>query len=259
MVYWLPTQNSAAMQDRWYSDNRDVVKWATLLHLAQVHRVECIVQVVFLQPGPAHRGFRLRSGKRHFTIAPEVWEHFPRDVARIRDLAVLTGITIRVLNEPFHDTRRDEYTEHIVRQIRAAGDGRKIVFLDPDNGLAPRHANGKHVAAAEARQFWIALQPADWLVLYQHRRRSARWREETRAEFARACGAPAKAVRSFECREIAHDVVFFALRKPPAGIGRYRRPQPALRRADLTAHLLSPNAVLGEIAPDDEGRPQRGG
>lgn len=204
------------MQDRWYSDNRDIVKWATLLHLARAHRAECIAHVVFLQPGPDHRGFRLRSGNRQFPIAPEVWEHFPRDVARIRDLAVLAGITIRILNEPFHDEQRGEYTERVVRQIRDAGDGRKIVFLDPDNGLAPRHANGRHVTANEVRQFWNVLRPADWLVLYQHRRRSARWREATRAEFARACGAPAKAVETFECREIAHDVVFFATQKTDA-------------------------------------------
>jgi hypothetical protein len=249
MVYWRATQKSAAMQNRWYSDNRDIVKWATLLHLARANRVECIVQVVFLQPGPDCHSFQLRSGKRQFPIAAEVREHFPRDVARIRDLAVLTGITIRVLNEPFHDRQRGEYLERVVRQIRDAGDGRKIVFLDPDNGIAPRQANGKHVSAAEVRQFWDVLRPADWLVLYQHRRRSARWREETRVKFAQACGAPAKGTETFECPEIAHDVAFFALRKPPAGIGRCRRPQPALRGADLTAHLLSPNAVLGESAP----------
>jgi len=217
LVYWSATQNLVTVQDRWYSDNRDIVKWAALLHLARVHRVACIVQVVFLQPGPDQRGFRLRSGKLKFPIAPEVWEHFPRDVARIRDLAVLAGIAIRVLNEPFHDARRGEYVERVIRQIRDAGDGRKIVFLDPDNGLAPRHANGRHVTASEVRQFWDVLQPADWLALYQHRRRSVRWQLGTRGEFAQTCGMPATTVETFECREIAHDVAFFALRKPRGG------------------------------------------
>ncbi len=120
------------MQDRWYSDDRDIVKWATLMHLARTYEIESIVQVVFLQPGPDRRNFRLRSGRRCFAIAPEIWEHFPRDVARIRDLAVLTGITIRVLNDPFCDGNRAEYVGRLSKQIREAGTERQIVFLDPD-------------------------------------------------------------------------------------------------------------------------------
>ncbi len=202
------------MQDRWYSDNRDIVKWASLLHLARAHDIDYIVQVVFLQPGPDRRDFRLRSGNGCFAIAPEIWEHFPRDVARIRDLAVLTGITIRVLNEPFHDGNRAEYVERLTKQIREAGSERQIVFLDPDNGIAPRQANGRHVTAVEVQQFWNGLSPGDWLVLYQHRQRHAQWLERTRVQFARACGLPVSQSQTFACREMANDVAFFALRKP---------------------------------------------
>ncbi len=201
------------MQDRWYSDNRDIVKWAALLHLARAHEIPCIVQVCFLQPGPERRSLRLLSDGRQVPIVPEIWEHFPRDAARIRDLAVQTGITIRVLNEPFRDVSRTDYVERVARQIRDAGEARKIVFLDPDNGLAPRHANGRHVTAAEVRQFWDVLLPTNWLVLYQHRQRHTEWLERTRAQFARACGSALRRVKTFTCREIAHDVAFFALRK----------------------------------------------
>lgn len=204
------------MQDRWYSDDRDLVKWATLLHLARAHAAECIVQVVFRQTGPDWRGAMLTSGRRRVPIPKEIWEHFPRDVARVRDLAVMTGIQIRVLNELFRHAHRADYVGRVAGQIRDAEDGRKIVFLDPDNGIAPRHANGRHVTSAEVAQFWSILQPEDWLVLYQHRQRHARWLERTRAQFADACSSSAERVQIFTCREIAHDVAFFALRKPAA-------------------------------------------
>ena len=219
MVYCRAARENTTMQDRWYGDNRDIVKWAVLLHLARTHHIECIVQVVFLQAGPDRRRFRLRSNLRALDIMPEVWEHFPREVTRIRDLAVRTGITIRVLNEPFKDAHRGEYVEHMIRHICDAGDEQKILFLDPDNGIAPRRANGRHVTAAEVAKFWDVLDPADWLVLYQHRQRHTRWLERTRAQFADACDRTAMAVQTFTCREIAHDVAFFALRKP-----RIRRP-----------------------------------
>jgi len=208
------------MQDRWYSDNRDIGKWATLLHLARAHRAECIVQVVFRQPSPDWRKAKLLSGRRRLPIAGEIWEQFPRDVARIRDLAVMTGIQIRVLNEPFRDEQRGDYVARISRQIRDAGDGRKIVFLDPDNGIAPRHANGRHVTSEEVTEFWSILQPQDWLVVYQHRQRHARWFERTRAQLAAACDLAASRVQAFTCREIAHDVAFFAARKPRRGVRR---------------------------------------
>lgn len=202
------------MHDRWYGDDRDIVKWAALLHLARAHTLESIIQVVFRQPGADWHKASLQSGSRRFAIAPEIWELFPRDVARIRDLAALTGISIRVLNEPFVAAQRAEYVERVTRQIRDAGDERKLVFLDPDNGIAPRHANGRHVTAAEVAQFWSILRPADWLVLYQHRQRNAQWLSKTRVQFASACEQAAEAVQTYTCSEIAHDVAFFALRKP---------------------------------------------
>lgn len=201
------------MQHRWYSDNRDIVKWATLLHLARAHRVRCIVHVVFLRPSLDWREAKLKSDTGRFSIEPEIWEHFPRDVARIRGLAEMSGLAIRVFGEPFDVARRTEYVTRIAGQISESGDGRKIVLLDPDNGIAPRHANGRHVTAAEVALFWSILQPRDWLVLYQHRQRSAHWLGQTREQFAAACGCTARQVQTFTCREIAHDVAFFALHK----------------------------------------------
>src|SRR5271169_3122065 len=39
------TLGNPPMRDRWYGDNRDLVKWATLLHLAHTNRVGTILQV----------------------------------------------------------------------------------------------------------------------------------------------------------------------------------------------------------------------
>ena len=37
------------MQDTWYGDHRDVVKWGTLVHLARSEEIRTIVQVAFLR------------------------------------------------------------------------------------------------------------------------------------------------------------------------------------------------------------------
>ena len=37
------------MQDEWYGDKRDVIKWGTLVHLAHRHAIRAIIQVAFLR------------------------------------------------------------------------------------------------------------------------------------------------------------------------------------------------------------------
>ena len=43
--------NEDFMKDTWYGDNRDIVKWGTLAHLAARESIKTIVQIPYLRPG----------------------------------------------------------------------------------------------------------------------------------------------------------------------------------------------------------------
>jgi len=38
------------MRDKWYADNRDLVKWGVLLTLAERHAAKHILQVLYYRP-----------------------------------------------------------------------------------------------------------------------------------------------------------------------------------------------------------------
>jgi hypothetical protein len=45
------TQGEAKMQDIWYGDKRDRVKWSALVHLARAQQLSKIIQVAFYRAG----------------------------------------------------------------------------------------------------------------------------------------------------------------------------------------------------------------
>ncbi len=70
------------MQDQWYGDNRDLVKWGTLIELARRYEVRHILQVLY------YRRARIHVGGKEVEIAKEVTHHFLRDVKLISNLKV---------------------------------------------------------------------------------------------------------------------------------------------------------------------------
>ena len=48
-------RKATLMQDRWYGDNRDLVKWGTQLELAQKYRVKHILQVLYYRKNDWNR------------------------------------------------------------------------------------------------------------------------------------------------------------------------------------------------------------
>ncbi|MFH0979919.1 MAG: DUF6569 family protein [Planctomycetota bacterium] len=72
------------MRDQWYGDNRDVVKWAVLVHLAETHQLKKILQVAFYRPSDTVP--MLTAGRRRAPISPAVINHF-RNLEQIGGLA----------------------------------------------------------------------------------------------------------------------------------------------------------------------------
>jgi len=74
------------MQDQWYGDNRDLVKWGTLLELAHRYQAKHILQVLYYRPNEWKQ--ILVDGEK-VDIAEEVIQHF-RNVNSICNLTAKT-------------------------------------------------------------------------------------------------------------------------------------------------------------------------
>jgi len=194
------------LRDSWYADNRDVIKWGTLVHLARRHHVRTILQVAFFR---SQRTLELLSDEEDVGIPKEVWNHF-RDVRQVKRLGKRCDIKIEVLDLPFAPRLRANYMDLVMDAISKRR-GAKIVLLDPDTGIERQSAMRKHVKVGEVQRVWHALQPGDWLVLYQHQSRAADWRRSAKRKFAAACSRGD--VHTFSSPRIASDVVFFAAAK----------------------------------------------
>ena len=151
------------MQDKFYGDNRDLVKWGTLANLASQHEVKQILQVLYYRP---NLWPRIEVDRKEVEIAKEVIQHF-RNTKSICGLE--SSVPVHVLGETF--TGRHQYLAYLIGEIKERNLKPGIVFLDPDTGLEPpsRNANLGHVLYDELNEIWKNLEAGDVLVLYQHK------------------------------------------------------------------------------------------
>jgi len=196
------------MRTQWYGDKRDLVKWGTLIHLCKTEGIETIIQVPFLREQEFSHELVVETEAVPFPKA--VWDHF-RDLKHIALLGSRSGLTIEVFPLAFNHSHRGVYIAELCARISRMNAEPKVVFLDPDTGLEPRKASANHVTIDEIETVWKNLQPRDWLVLYQHSLRKTSWENSQRKRFQNACGR--SKVKTFHCKDMAHDVVFFAASK----------------------------------------------
>ena len=196
------------MRDLWYGDRRDVVKWASLVHLARAYGIRRILQVAFYRPDKFEGHHLVVNGRKPVCIADEVWYHF-RNLHQIEGLAGACSLEIDVFDREFV-APRERYIEAVCKHISASPRGPMVVFLDPDTGLAPESGSDlKHVTTAELRTIHNALRSDDVIVFYQHARRHSRWLEETQREFRTATGTDEDTALTITCPDVAKDVAFF--------------------------------------------------
>lgn len=197
------------MRDQWYSDHRDLVKWATLLHVAQTHGIGTIIQVACYRPD-VFAQHKLSVDGTKVDIPGTVWEHF-RSVHAIQGLAARAGVAIHVLDDLYCQPRHAYYVR-VTERLSQPREHPWLVFLDPDTGIEPGNANLNHVREDEVGQVFAAMRPGDALVFYQHARHTATWQDDTRAQFARAIER-ADGIQTFACPSLAGDVAFFVVTK----------------------------------------------
>lgn len=198
------------MRDQWYANDRDVVKWSALVHLARRESIPTIVQVAMCRPDPPPAPLATALGK--VECPSEVVRHF-RNLEDIQRLAGATGLVIEVLLAPFRD--RVRYFGGVVERIRRERAGALLVFLDPDIGVVSERPGPEHVSSSEVATLFEALRPGDLLVCYQHGRRQKDWRGKARRAFANAPGVPSFDVEVL-ASDLARDVLLLAARKGAA-------------------------------------------
>ena len=194
------------MREQWYGDDRDVVKWSTLVHLARRESIAAILHVAMYRPSQPVLPLATAFGP----VAPpdEVLTHF-RDLGDIQRLAEATGLEIDGLTDLF--THRSEYFRQVCARVRARTKP-VVVFLDPDIGLEPEQGGPEHVTSGEISVVFEALRPGDLLVCYQHARRQKGWRGRARRAFANAPGLPSFDVEALSS-ELVRDILLFSVKK----------------------------------------------
>lgn len=195
------------MQDRWYADNRDLVKWGVLLRLAETYNARRVLQLAFYRSNTF--GQVVIDGQRQ-NIPAEVIAHF-RDIRKIA--SINSTLRVTVFDAVFED--RTAYLDAVLKLLAAFAGERCIVFLDPDTGLQPQNPGLEHVLDAEAQTIWHGMKQGDVLVFYQHQtnRIGQPWIEPKRVQLAKALEVGPDSIKVAQAPEIANDVVFFFSQK----------------------------------------------
>ena len=196
------------MKDVWYSDKRDLVKWGTLVRLAEARQATAILQVAYYRPNSWPT---IEIDGIACELPETVTAHFRKITNANR---ISTRLQIIVFDSLWKD--RGQYIQEVRQQIRDLPPN-SVVFLDPDTGLAPVRRNGlQHVLESELNVIWGELRKGDLLVFYQHQtnRNGRPWMDEKKRQFERSLDPEPRVVKIAHARDIAPDVVFFFTEKP---------------------------------------------
>ena len=194
-----------SLRDQWYGDGGDLLKWGTLVHIAQRDNLAAILHVALYRPDDEWA--TVNSSRGAVEIPGEVLRHF-RNLDNVHRLSKSSGIRIEVFKAPFKD--RSTYFEKVKRRIESYREVPLAVFLDPDTGLAPDIPGPEHVTEDELRLVYDVMKSGDVLVCYQRSRRLKGWRGDRRRAFTLALGVSSQDVEVFDS-ELARDGVLFSV------------------------------------------------
>jgi hypothetical protein len=224
------------MQGLWYGDKRDRVKWGALVHLAKEKNISCIIQVAYFRHGPY---LKLQINEceveREVALSQEVWDHFS-DLRHIERLGDATGLNIIVLDEVFDPDKRTEYIDEIVLTINKIK-SLKIVFLDPDTGIAPMKGKAEHITTNDLQEIWAALLNGDLLVIYQHAAFTENWLNDRKKKISAVCDNVC--IKHILGKGIAQDMAMLWCCKGPTNEDAPKSPA-----ADLIFHKTSKEGRL---------------
>jgi hypothetical protein len=198
------------MKDKFYGDNRDLVKWGGIVHLCHTNRIKTVIQVAYYREDEIHFDDKI------IPLPKSVVRHFKRDIKDIKCLSIPTNLDIQMLDNKFGKSKeaRTKYHNEVRKEIRKINK-KKVVFLDPDKGLEPKSGcTDEHVKPNEVQRIWELLGQGDILVFYQCKPRGSKkgWEEDSRRDFFSRCrlkGIRLEDIRTWSANGIAKDVVFY--------------------------------------------------
>ena len=193
------------MKDEYYGDKRDLVKWGGIVHLCTTERIKNVIQVAYYRNSEWPK---LSFNGEKVDLPVPVTKHF-RDIEDIKRLANGVGLNIDVIKAEYKN--RLDYHRDVCDRIKTVWE-RKVVFLDPDTGLAPDTYDERHVTGDELKMIWDSLSNRDYLVFFQHSFRDKDWIGKHRSEMTDALGLDVDRIKSWSS-DIAKDVVFFFVEK----------------------------------------------
>lgn len=196
------------MKDIYYGDKRDIVKWSGILLLCKETGINYVLQIAYFRK---QEKLRMHFGSDKTNIPDDVIRHF-RDVDDIKRLGTKTGVHIEVFKQEFQQSSRDTYHIEVCDYINKWPE-RKVVFLDPDTGLAVKNAKAEHIKPGEVLKVWQSLQLGDFLAFYQHSFRDSEWVNIRKKQLAEACKIKDSKIKQWIAPEITKDAVFFFCEK----------------------------------------------
>ena len=202
------------MQNRWYGDVSDIVKWGTTIHLAGDDPRAKILYVVMMRPDDKMDPSLGETGMTITCAPPErVLTHFGR-FRRVQDIVHLDK-RIKIYDKAFPGTdqdgceqTRENYFRDVCRWMKGFQGERRIVLVDPDTGTKAKGCTLKHVKPPELEVLYTELRTGDSLVLYQHAHHQGDWIGAMLALFPKG-----SRVRVFQCPGLTSAVALFAVSK----------------------------------------------
>jgi hypothetical protein len=214
------------MRDRWYGDNRDLIKWGGIEILCRNIGMNKVIWVAYLRED-SWTNIKFDYYINDKPVPKEVIKHFKsirENLERLKkDLALNIILIDNECNEAYNRNNRQKYTDFICEYIIKDTDKKRIVFLDPDTGLQPKRISDTTVTEKEVKKIWNTLKNGDYLVFYQHRFFDKEWIIKRKKKLADICGLLEKNVNMWfaqkaaknngDSAKLANDVVFYYLEK----------------------------------------------
>ncbi|MCX5830568.1 MAG: hypothetical protein NT140_01510 [Deltaproteobacteria bacterium] len=195
------------MREKWFSDNRDLLKWAILTQIAKKKGLFTILQIPYWRPEAFYPHFKFQD--ESLQVPDKVWKFF-RNIHHVKDLGPKIGISINIVAAEFRSDQRDKYLKEIESEIRRLKRP-LLLFLDPDTGLQPTDCKPEHTSINEIKKLWPILKSNEWLVLYQHARRTPDWSQSITGQLSSLCNnAPVHLAKS---EDVGKDVAFLCVEK----------------------------------------------
>ena len=203
------------MNDKYYSDNRDLIKWAGVLKLCSNAKppITKVFYIAYQTESSVDKYEVIIDGKV-ISLPQDVIKHF-RTIEKIKDLSKTIKIEIYSELYSIKYNMAKEYHEKICKLIKKYSNEKLLVLFDPDTGLIPPsgRANDSHVSLENVKKVWCQLKKGDVFLFYQH---SARFQNKNKwlpvAQDQLTKFIPK--IKIIEGPEISNDVVlFFAVKQ----------------------------------------------